>query len=187
MSETQDSGLPAGGPLVQSRRALLIGAGFTCAAALAGCSTYDANNGGLAGPPPSSSSAAPSSAAASSAASASSAAPSASGGAGGSAAASSAPAAGALATTAEVPLGGGKIIDGKNIVITQPASGTFKAFTAVCTHQGCIVNSIGSGTIDCPCHGSKFSIKDGSVVNGPATSPLSGVGIKLVGTSIVQA
>lgn len=192
MSETQDSGLPAGGPLVQSRRALLIGAGVTCAAALAGCSTYDANNGGLAGPPPSSSSAAPSgaaasSAAASSAASASAAAPSAAGSATAGGAASSAPVAGALATTAEVPVGGGKIIDGKNIVITQPASGTFKAFTAVCTHQGCIVNSIGNGTIDCPCHGSKFSIKDGSVVNGPAASPLAGVGIKLEGTSIVQA
>ncbi len=182
MSETQDSGLP-----VQSRRALLIGAGVTCAAALAGCSTYDANNGGLAGPPPSSSSAASSSAASSSAASASAAAPSAAGSATAGGGASSAPVAGALATTAEVPVGGGKIIDGKNIVITQPASGTFKAFTAVCTHQGCIVNSIANGTIDCPCHGSKFSIKDGSVVNGPATSPLAGVGIKLVGTSIVQA
>lgn len=188
MSETQGSGLPSVGELVQSRRALLIGAGVTCAAALAGCSTYDANNGGLAGPPPSSSSAAASSgAASSSAASASAAAPSAAGSATAGGAASSAPVAGALATTAEVPVGGGKIIDGKNIVITQPASGTFKAFTAVCTHQGCIVNSIANGTIDCPCHGSRFSIKDGSVVNGPATSPLAGVGIKLEGTSIVQA
>jgi Rieske Fe-S protein len=159
----------------QSRRALLIGAGVTCAAALAGCTTYDANNGGLAGPPPS-----PSSAAASSGA----AAPSASGGATG--AASSAPAVAALATTSEVPEGGGKIIDGKNIVVTQPQSGTFKAFNAVCTHQGCIVNQISDGTIDCPCHGSKFSIKDGSVVNGPATSPLASVAIKVEGTSIVQ-
>ena len=83
-------------------------------------------------------------------------------------------------------MGGGKIIDGKNIVITQPQASTFKAFTAVCTHQGCIVNSVSNGTIDCPCHGSKFSIKDGSVVNGPATSPLAPVAIKVEGTSIVQ-
>ena len=162
----------------QSRRALLIGAGVTCAAALAGCSTYDANNGGLTGPPPSSSSAATSGAAA---------APSASGAAGSSAAGAGAPAAGALASTSEVPEGGGKIIGGKNIVLTQPQAGAFKAFTAICTHQGCIVSTVADGTIDCPCHGSKFSIKDGSVVNGPATSPLAAIPIKVEGTSIVQA
>jgi Rieske Fe-S protein len=177
MSETQDSGAPLGGQLAQSRRALLIGAGVTCAAALAGCTTYDANNGGLAGPPPSSGSAATSGAG--------TAAPSASGSVS-SAAGSGAPAAAALATTAEVPEGGGKIIDGKNIVITQPQAGSFKAFTAVCTHQGCIVNQISNGTIDCPCHGSKFSVKDGSVVNGPAASPLAPIAIKVEGTSIVQ-
>ena len=164
MSETEDSAMPRGGQQAQSRRALLIGAGVTCAAALAGCTTYDANNGGLAGPAPTTGSAATSGSAASG---------------------SAAPAAGALATTAEVPEGGGKIIDGKNIVITQPQAGSFKAFTAICTHQGCIVNSVADGTIDCPCHGSKFSIKDGSVVNGPATSPLTPVAIKVAGTSIV--
>jgi Rieske Fe-S protein len=180
MSETQDSGTPLGGQPAQSRRALLIGAGVTCAAALAGCTTYDANNGGLAGPPPSSSSAATSGAGT---------APSASGAASSaasSAAGSGAPAVAALATTAEVPEGGGKIIDGKNIVLTQPQAGSFKAFTAVCTHQGCIVNQISNGTIDCPCHGSKFSVKDGSVVNGPATSPLASIAIKVEGTSIIQ-
>jgi Rieske Fe-S protein len=180
MSETQDSGTPLGGQLAQSRRALLIGAGVTCAAALTGCTTYDADNGGLAGPPPSSSSAATSGAGT---------APSASGAASSaasSAAGSGAPAVAALATTAEVPEGGGKIIDGKNIVLTQPQAGSFKAFTAVCTHQGCIVNQISNGTIDCPCHGSKFSVKDGSVVNGPATSPLASIAIKVEGTSIIQ-
>jgi len=174
MSETEDFAMPHGGQQAQSRRALLIGAGVTCAAALAGCTTYDANNGGLAGPAPTTGGAATSgSAAAPSAAST------------GAASGSAAPAAAALATTAEVPEGGGKIIDGKNIVITQPQAGSFKAFTAVCTHQGCIVNSVADGTIDCPCHGSKFSIKDGSVVNGPATSPLTPVAIKVAGTSIV--
>lgn len=170
MSETEDSAMPLGGRQAQSRRAVLIGAGVTCAAALAGCTTYDANNGGLAGPAPAASSAAPSSTTPTSTA----------------ASGSAPPAAAALATTAEVPEGGGKIIDGKNIVITQPQAGSFKAFTAVCTHQGCIVNSVADGTIDCPCHGSKFSIKDGSVVNGPATSPLAPVAIKVEGTSIVQ-
>jgi Rieske Fe-S protein len=147
------------------RRALLFGATVVGAATLAGCTTYDANgNGGFLGNTAAST-------------------PSASSSGGTGAASSSA----ALATIAEVPEGGGKIIDGKNIVITQPEAGVFKAFSAVCTHQGCIVSSIANGTIDCPCHGSEFSVKDGSVVRGPATSPLPGVAIKIEGTSIVQA
>jgi len=175
------------GQLPQSRRALLACAGVTCAAVLAGCSTYDVNSGGLTGPPPATGGGATTSGAAPSAAGASSAsggaAPSASGGG---AATTAAPAANALASTSDIPSGGGKIISGKNIVITQPQSGSFKAFTAVCTHQGCIVASVTGGTINCPCHGSKFSIKDGSVVNGPATSPLAPVAIEVEGTSIVQ-
>ena len=93
----------------------------------------------------------------------------------------------AAASTASVPVGGGKILTGQQIVITQPTAGSYKAFTAVCTHQGCIVNTVTGGTIDCPCHGSKFSVKDGSVVNGPAPSPLAPVAIKVQGTSIVRA
>jgi Rieske Fe-S protein len=185
MNETNamnDTGNPATSPgthppqSTQSRRALLFGAGATCAAMLTGCTTYDANNGGFVGQTSASASAAASAGTASGAGTA----------AGATTASGGAPAANILATTAQVPAGGGKIIDGKNIVITQPQAGSFKAFTAVCTHQGCIVNSVSGGTIDCPCHGSKFSIKDGSVVNGPATQPLAGIPIKVEGTSIVQ-
>jgi Rieske Fe-S protein len=72
-------------------------------------------------------------------------------------------------------------------VITQPQSGAFHAFSAVCTHAGCTVGSVSGGTINCPCHGSRFNISTGAVVNGPATSPLPAVNIKVQGTSIVQA
>jgi Rieske Fe-S protein len=84
-------------------------------------------------------------------------------------------------------VGGGQILTGPKIVVTQPTAGAFKAFTAVCTHQGCTVGTVANGTIDCPCHGSKFSIKDGSVVNGPATRPLAAIAIKVDGTSIEEA
>jgi Rieske Fe-S protein len=92
-----------------------------------------------------------------------------------------------LALTSDVPAGGGKILADKKIVITQPRAGSFEAFTAVCTHQGCTVSSVSGGTINCPCHGSKFSIANGSVVAGPAPSALAPVSIKVQGTSIVRA
>ncbi len=155
-----------------SRRALIAGAGAACAVVVAGCTTYNANKGGVGAGAPTTTSA-PASAAGGGATSA---------GGGGS---TSAAAPAALATTAQVPVDGGKILTDKKIVITQPAAGSFKAFTAVCTHQGCIVGSVSGGTINCPCHGSKYSIKDGSVVNGPAPSPLAPITIKVEGTSIV--
>lgn len=74
--------------------------------------------------------------------------------------------------TSDIPVGGGKIFSGAQIVVTQPTAGEFKAFSAVCTHQGCIVSKIASGTIDCTCHGSEYSITDGSVEQGPATRGL---------------
>jgi Rieske Fe-S protein len=149
-----------------SRRAVLASAGAACVAALAGCARYDANNGGLAGVPAQGDSASP--------------------------AASTAQSGGVttpdvLASTADVPVGGGTILTAKKIVITQPQAGSFGAFTAVCTHEGCIVATISGGTINCPCHGSKFSISNGSVVNGPAARPLAPVSIEVHGTSIVQS
>jgi Rieske Fe-S protein len=92
-----------------------------------------------------------------------------------------------LASTAEIPVGGGTVLTAQRIVITQPQAGTYHAFTAICTHLGCIVNSVSGGTINCPCHGSKYSIVNGSVVNGPAPLPLAAVSIKVEGTSIVKA
>ena len=91
-----------------------------------------------------------------------------------------------LAATAEVPVGGGLILQEKKIVITQPTEGTFKAFTAVCTHQSCVVSGV-TETIDCSCHKSKFSIEDGSVQGGPATSPLDEIKVEVQGDKIVSA
>ena len=77
----------------------------------------------------------------------------------------------ATATTADIPVGGGKIFADIQAVITQPTEGEFKAFSSICTHQNCPVTEV-TDTINCSCHGSKFSIADGSVLNPPATNPL---------------
>jgi Rieske Fe-S protein len=83
----------------------------------------------------------------------------------------------------DIPVGSGKIFPDAQTVITQPKKGEFKAFSAVCTHQGCVVDAV-TTTINCPCHGSKYSITDGSVVNPPAPQPLPPKTIKISGDTL---
>ncbi|WP_405734717.1 Rieske (2Fe-2S) protein [Streptomyces sp. NBC_01537] len=92
-----------------------------------------------------------------------------------------------LAKTSDIPEGGGKIFADQKVVVTQPTAGEFKAFSAVCTHQGCAVTSVSDGTINCPCHNSKFKIADGSVASGPATQPLAAASITVSGDSVTLA
>jgi len=139
------------------RRAVLVGACGTCAVVVTGCDAY-----GPAQPAPAPAPAQPGGAGA---------------GAGGA----------KLAATADVPVGGGVILADAQLVITQPKAGTFKAFSAICTHQGCAVSTVENGTINCPCHGSEFAITDGSVVAGPAPKPLPAQAIKVSGGSITAA
>lgn len=94
---------------------------------------------------------------------------------------------GPLVATSEVPVGGGVIVADRNLVATQPTEGTFKVFSAICTHRNCPVSKVTGGSIDCPCHGSRFSIEDGSVIQGPATSPLEEVTFEVTGGEIVPS
>lgn len=168
----------------RSRRRLLRQAGLAAVAlgtgaGLAGCST-----GGSAGP---STSAAPSSGAPStSAAPSASGSPSASAGGSPSASgsASQAPPQGITVATADVPEGGGVVIQEK-YVVTQPAAGEFKAFSAICTHQGCPVEKVENAEIVCPCHGSHFAIATGDPVAGPAKEPLPAVEFTRSGDDLV--
>jgi Rieske Fe-S protein len=168
-----------------TRRGVLLGVGLAgLGGVLAGCSTaavpYDANEAGIPpnGPAPD--------AMASSGAMSSSPAPR------GSQASRPArkkakpkPKGTVLGATSDIPVGGGAIYTAAKVVVTQPASGQYKAFSAVCTHVGCLVNKVTSGTIDCPCHGSEFTITNGAVVAGPAPSPLPARQIKIVDDQVI--
>jgi Rieske Fe-S protein len=140
-----------------SRRGVLLGVGMA-GIGLAGCSTaavpYDSNEAGVA---PGAQAAATQSEMAGGAA-----APP-----GGTASAGT-----LLGLVKDIPVGGGMVFMNEKVVVTQPAKGEFRAFSAVCTHVGCVCNKVANGTIDCPCHGSEFKITDGAVVTGPAPAPL---------------
>jgi Rieske Fe-S protein len=142
-----------------TRRGVLLGVGIAgIGGVIAGCSTsavpYDANEAGVAPGEEAPSSAAPAASA-----------PAAGMGSG-------APTGTLLGMVTDIPVGGGKVFLDQKVVVTQPAKGVYKAFSAVCTHVGCICNKVANGTIDCPCHGSEFKITDGAVVTGPAPTPL---------------
>ncbi|WP_046727209.1 Rieske (2Fe-2S) protein [Streptomyces humi] len=93
----------------------------------------------------------------------------------------------ALAKTSDIPEGGGTIYKDQSVVVTQPTSGTYKAFSTKCPHAGCAVSSVADGEIVCPCHGSKFAIADGSVKQGPATTGLTAANITVAGDQISLA
>jgi Rieske Fe-S protein len=83
-----------------------------------------------------------------------------------------------------VPVGGGRIIADPPVVVVRPSANKVVGFSAICTHQGCVVTSISNGTIDCPCHGSRFDLLTGRVVTSPATRPLPRVAVTVRGGQV---
>ena len=168
-----------------TRRGVLLGVGLAgLGGALAGCSTaavpYDANEAGV--PPNGPAQGAQPSTGPSPGSMASSPAPAQDGQP---ARKKAKPKGTVLGAASDIPVGGGAIYSAAKVVVTQPASGQYKAFSAVCTHVGCLVNKVTSGTIDCPCHGSEFKITNGAVVAGPAPSPLPARQIKIVDDQVI--
>lgn len=94
----------------------------------------------------------------------------------------------AIAQLADIPVGGAVVVTdgGKPVVLSQPTAGVVKAFSALCTHKGCKVVPAGA-LLNCPCHNSVFNAVDGSVVKGPATTPLPTVAVKVVGAAVLPA
>lgn len=93
----------------------------------------------------------------------------------------------ALIAASEVPQGGGVVLADQKVVVTQPTAGQFRAFSAICTHQGCVVAEVSSAAIVCYCHGSAFSIDDGSVTNPPAKKALPPVAVTVRDGNVVRS
>lgn len=95
------------------------------------------------------------------------------------------PAGEVLGPVDQVAIGSGVVYDGPKVVVTQPAQGDVRGFTAVCPHQGCLVSEVTNNEILCPCHGSLFSAEDGAVLVGPATTGLAPVDVSVVDDQVI--
>ncbi|MFB9309543.1 Rieske Fe-S protein [Agromyces hippuratus] len=95
---------------------------------------------------------------------------------------------GDIAALADVPVGGSidTKIDGAPALLAQPTAGQVVAFSAICTHQQCVVAAAGD-EFHCPCHGSMFDAATGDVIQGPALEPLSPIAVAVSGDRIVAA
>jgi len=92
-----------------------------------------------------------------------------------------------LGTTEEVMVGSGTkfmVDESLTILVTQPKEGVFRAFSAKCTHAGCIVTGIREDEIACGCHGARFSPDSGEPVAGPAKSPLGKIQLEVRGSDL---
>jgi len=95
-----------------------------------------------------------------------------------------------LVSLADVPEGGGAVVDGpggKKIVVARVSATQVKAYDATCPHQGVTVGEPAAGTITCPAHGSQFGAADGKVKKGPATAGLRAVAVRVDGDQVVLA
>lgn len=70
----------------------------------------------------------------------------------------------------DVPMNGGVVDLSIHVVVARDARGIY-AFSAVCPHEGCIVQITERASSHCPCHDSRFD-DDGDWVEGPAMRPL---------------
>ena len=186
MRDSKSSTIGGSGPDPRpARRGVLLGVGLVgLGGALAGCSTtavpYDANEAGVLPNGPAQAAMPSSGGMSSSPAPARSSQP-----ARKKARKTARPKGTVLGAASDIPVGGGAIYAAAKVVVTQPASGQYRAFSAVCTHVGCLVNKVANGTIGCPCHGSQFKVTNGAVVAGPAPSPLPAKRVTIVDGRII--
>jgi cytochrome b6-f complex iron-sulfur subunit len=92
-----------------------------------------------------------------------------------------------IATLADIPPGQGKVLPLGNqpIVVVHTQDGKVRAYSAICTHLGCVVQwDEERQLILCPCHDGRFNALNGGVISGPVPSPLPAVAITIEGQDI---
>jgi Rieske Fe-S protein len=71
-------------------------------------------------------------------------------------------------------------------ILIRTGSNEFTAFTQKCTHLSCAVYySREEDRLECPCHEGYFSVKDGSVLQGPPPRPLPKIILRRDGDNLI--
>ena len=82
----------------------------------------------------------------------------------------------------DLPVGQAKVlpVNDKPVIVVNTAQGGIKAFSAICTHLGCVVEWHQSKQyILCPCHDGRFNAVTGAVISGPPPSGLAAVRVSV--------
>ena len=78
-----------------------------------------------------------------------------------------------VSATSLANVGGAALVQAgsTNVLAIRAAQDTINAFTAICTHEQCVITGFQSNAFVCPCHGSQYNTS-GAVQQGPATQRL---------------
>lgn len=95
-----------------------------------------------------------------------------------------------VASAGEIPVGGVKLfqypLPGEQCILVRTGDNDYVAYSQKCTHLSCAVYySQQKGDLVCPCHEGHFSIRDGSVLQGPPTRPLPAVKLERRGNQLI--
>lgn len=72
---------------------------------------------------------------------------------------------------------------GESAYLVHAKDGSVKAFSRICTHEGCEVSFVQSNQVFvCPCHGAQFDVSSGAALRRPARQPLQSFAVKVDGS-----
>lgn len=87
----------------------------------------------------------------------------------------------------ELEVGQARVVstdDGVGVAVVRTGEEEVRAFSSSCTHQGCTVRAE-EADLYCPCHGSRFELADGAVIDGPAEEPLPEFSVEIQQGNVV--
>lgn len=93
-----------------------------------------------------------------------------------------------IAKAGEIPVGGVKLFQyaEDQCILVRTGEASYAAYSQKCTHLSCAVYyAKENNRLECPCHEGYFSVRDGSVLQGPPTRPLPKVTLELRGSDVL--